>query len=691
MEEVYLPRHHVAPTVCDTWVQWAQALDPRDALPRQDIKSRQAWGGGAGGVAGGGGGGAGVLAAAQEGGLQHKKAGRHKQVGGAAPHWPPGGGNESVGGSAAARDPFERPPAKHDIAGPYQKEAAQRAATRSIQPWNPIAGMGERAGATLADEGAAGLGKVWQASVAAAVRQQDQSPRAPPSAAAPYAQPAGPPEMTAAQREQVALRQLGVRPAPYAQPPPLSAAERAVADAAAAAAFMGGVRPSPYAHADAAGAAQAGPSGRYAHELQQQQPQQQAGGGVEADAGGALTACAWAQQGGGGGGDGPGEAAGQQGERPAPEQAGAGAPPMQPPTDLFKPSPAQAAAYAQAAGRVARAGTGQIGADDAYSPLPGKQPRQIWPADLDLPPRYCTGCRGGHMHAHEKDPNWEPFSPQQRLSNLHMLKSQFQNAQTRGILCVKQNNDSTLHPITWLWRDGEGNTVKPGAMSEEQFVEQVVLMFDGLREGHEPYRHLATQAALEFLATKSPFLAKAAPKLVRPLRYAMQTYEPHLFGHAVWMLAKLLRSHPRVGRALRPHLKHFLGYMGLFRQLSQTVHLPPPFCVAPAGSFSGRETAATSKVRACHVCSAPLDKDAVRANRTALDTVACQGNAHKLNEPQPEPAPPRSPAKGRKCGKVHLPMLIDDTLELMVLLGGPGALAVVQKVIPRYTYFSPPA
>eukprot|EP00955_Chlamydomonas_euryale_P101158 365326-Chlamydomonas_euryale.AAC.11 len=60
----------------------------------------------------------------------------------------------------------------------------------------------------------------------------------------------------------------------------------------------------------------------------------------------------------------------------------------------------------------------------------------------------------------------------------------------------------------------------------------------GLREGHEPYRHLATQAALAFLATGSPHIVKAAPRLVQPLRYGMQTYEPHLFGHAVHMLRK---------------------------------------------------------------------------------------------------------------------------------------------------------
>jgi hypothetical protein len=60
----------------------------------------------------------------------------------------------------------------------------------------------------------------------------------------------------------------------------------------------------------------------------------------------------------------------------------------------------------------------------------------------------------------------------------------------------------------------------------------------GLREGHEPYRHLATQAACAFLDTRSPHLVKAVPALVKPLRLALQTYEPALVGHALLMLQR---------------------------------------------------------------------------------------------------------------------------------------------------------
>lgn len=63
-------------------------------------------------------------------------------------------------------------------------------------------------------------------------------------------------------------------------------------------------------------------------------------------------------------------------------------------------------------------------------------------------------------------------------------------------------------------------------------------MYAGLREGHEPYRHLATITAQVFLDTGSPFIVKAVPKLVRPLRLGLQTYEPHLAGHMMYMLQK---------------------------------------------------------------------------------------------------------------------------------------------------------
>lgn len=61
---------------------------------------------------------------------------------------------------------------------------------------------------------------------------------------------------------------------------------------------------------------------------------------------------------------------------------------------LYQPSPQAAAAIGQAAGRVARPGTAQVDAPDAWSAVPHEMGRQIWPSDIIHPPRYCVGCRG---------------------------------------------------------------------------------------------------------------------------------------------------------------------------------------------------------------------------------------------------------------------------------------------------------
>lgn len=84
-----------------------------------------------------------------------------------------------------------------------------------------------------------------------------------------------------------------------------------------------------------------------------------------------------------------------------------------------------------------------------------------------------------------------------------------------------------------------------------------------------------------------------------------QTYEPSLVGHALLMAQRYLRSHPKAGAALVPHLKQLLPAMALFRKKPFVVHLPPPFCVGAAGSFTGegggggRRGGPHSRSRAC--------------------------------------------------------------------------------------------
>ena len=70
----------------------------------------------------------------------------------------------------------------------------------------------------------------------------------------------------------------------------------------------------------------------------------------------------------------------------------------------------------------------------------------------------------------------------------------------------------------------------------------------GLREGHEPFRLLATEAAMAFLRTRSLHLRAAAPACVPALRAALQTYEPSLAGHALLMLQRWVCARACMGR-----------------------------------------------------------------------------------------------------------------------------------------------
>lgn len=357
---------------------------------------------------------------------------------------------------------------------------------------------------------------------------------------------------------------------------------------------------------------------------------------------------------------------------------------------LYQPSPQAAAAIGQAAGRVARPGTSQVDAPDAWSAVPHEMGRQIWPADIVYPPRYCVGCRGGHEAARERNPAWEPYTPLQRLSNLNMLQTKFQVALVKGFLCVKQNCDSRTTPILWTRQDDQGDLITPHNMAKDEFVKQLVLAFDGLREGHEPYRHLATQAAKAFLATGSNYLVTAAPLLATPIRLGLQTYEPSLVGHILLMMQGLLRAHPGVGPALQPSFPHFLPYLGLFRPRNISVHLPPPFCLPPTGSFNGSGASPNAGGRKCNVCGIPVDKDLDGERQRLKVAKARAGNAHLMDtDLATAHRPPRHPLNGRKSCKYSLPALISETLDVMVQLGGPGTLVLVQRVIPRYCYFNP--
>ena len=299
------------------------------------------------------------------------------------------------------------------------------------------------------------------------------------------------------------------------------------------------------------------------------------------------------------------------------------------------------------------------------------------------------------------NPAWEPYSPADRLRNLNMLETKFSVALSKGFLCAKQNSDNVSKPVLWTWKvkvkDEHGGIdvipITPEMMAsdpnrKEEFISQLVLMYEGLREGHEPYRHLATCAAKAFLKTESSYIVDAVDRLMKPITLGLQTYEPHLVGHMLMMVQALLRSHPAFGPTFRPFLPKILPYLALFRPRSFMLHLPPPLCIPSTGSFAGTGVSSKSGSRTCNVCEHPIDKETKALRQQAKAEEARRQNAHLFDESLPQ-RNPRYPLNGRKSKKYELSQLISDTLDLIVQLCGPGTLPAVQRIIPRYCYFDP--
>lgn len=230
---------------------------------------------------------------------------------------------------------------------------------------------------------------------------------------------------------------------------------------------------------------------------------------------------------------------------------------------------------------------------------------------------YCAGCRGEHKHENERSDGWQPYTPAMRLENLHALSSRFQVAFWRGELPVAISDDViSVSPFTeylkrWRREDREAAALQvgleeyvatrrekkffaqqavrwtasvqssqltaadghqvtaepltPATMGADHFRRFLPLLMEGVREGHEPFRRLATNAVMELLDTRSEHLLPALPKCVLPLKRALETYEPSLVGHAMLVLQAVLAAHPGAGRVLTPYYGHFCPIMGLFR------------------------------------------------------------------------------------------------------------------------------
>ncbi|EFJ44089.1 hypothetical protein VOLCADRAFT_95715 [Volvox carteri f. nagariensis] len=358
---------------------------------------------------------------------------------------------------------------------------------------------------------------------------------------------------------------------------------------------------------------------------------------------------------------------------------------------LFVPPPPSAvAAVAAAAGRVARGGQGQRAAAGAVSAAAGAPPRELWAAALfQQPPKYCTACRGGHDPAKVGNPEWQPYSPAVRLGNLQMLDTKFRRAMVKGQLCFRLS-ESLWDPVRWV--------VQPAVMPPVQFRQQLALAFDGVREGHEPFRFLASRAAEALLA------AASTPVCGFGCRQAiLASYDPPL-----------------------PTLLHTLSrVLAVFRSHRSPLELPCPVCLPPTGSFSGSGAPHGSVSRACKVCGAPVYREWDRAAAreaaaaeplvwgtpalaaAAAAAVAPAGNgaagggrsgkpgsaAAVAAGPSAAAADPSAVAAtrlpGRMCQRYTLEALIEEVLGLLAAGGGEEVRRAIRSYVPGFTYYPP--
>ncbi|GLC37620.1 hypothetical protein PLESTB_001667200 [Pleodorina starrii] len=369
--------------------------------------------------------------------------------------------------------------------------------------------------------------------------------------------------------------------------------------------------------------------------------------------------------------------------------ANAGAASLAPPDapSLFvPPGQLQAEAVAAAAGRVGRGGEGQRRAEGAVSAREGAPARELWAVGLfKEPPKYCTACRGGHEPSKVANPEWQPYSPAVRLGNLQLLDTKFRRAMAKGMLCC-QLSDSLWEPVRW--------STQPAAMTPHQFRQQLALALDGIREGHEPFRFLASRAVEALLAApgRGTLVAGAIPELVAPLKLCLNTMQPQLVGGALLIIIRLLGCHPSVASALGPFLRHLLPTLAVFRSHRRPLELPAPVCLPPTGSFSGSGAPRGSVSRACRVCGAPVFRECDKAAAAREGVAVAWAGSPEVAAAAGSAAAEGTAAKrlpGRMCSRYTLESLVEEVLGMLAGGGGEVARRLIRSYIPGFTYYPP--
>eukprot|EP00274_Cyanoptyche_gloeocystis_P002841 CAMPEP_0196660528 /NCGR_PEP_ID=MMETSP1086-20130531/40191_1 /TAXON_ID=77921 /ORGANISM="Cyanoptyche gloeocystis , Strain SAG4.97" /LENGTH=361 /DNA_ID=CAMNT_0041994981 /DNA_START=36 /DNA_END=1118 /DNA_ORIENTATION=- len=139
----------------------------------------------------------------------------------------------------------------------------------------------------------------------------------------------------------------------------------------------------------------------------------------------------------------------------------------------------------------------------------------------------------------------------------------FRRLYNRGDLPLAIHHRRSYNKINWK--------VPLESLDEAHVHEYILLFAEGLREKEDPYRFLAIQGIFDLLQFHSSKVISLLPKLIIPIKVALNTRDPDI----VCVVAQLLRhlvqlEYGQVGKALVPYLRHILPVFNLF--INRTVN-----------------------------------------------------------------------------------------------------------------------
>ncbi|KAI4501558.1 hypothetical protein M0802_003435 [Mischocyttarus mexicanus] len=132
--------------------------------------------------------------------------------------------------------------------------------------------------------------------------------------------------------------------------------------------------------------------------------------------------------------------------------------------------------------------------------------------------------------------------------------SQFRKYYERGVFPISLENDASGLKINWK-----------EDISNLDFHYYLPLFFDGLTEEEQPYKHIVEQCISDMLDHGGPKILPVIPKLIIPIKNALNTKIPKIMCSTMRVLQHLIRSADNIGEALIPYFRQILPILNLLK------------------------------------------------------------------------------------------------------------------------------